>query len=155
MRKIDPALQERLATLIASMGYELIGCEMIPQGRHMIFRLYIDSEVPVTIDHCSAVSRQVSAMLDVEDAFSSHYTLEVSSPGIDRPLFAIEHFQKQLGKQIKLKLYVPIDGRRQFKGHLLKVEGENIHLLPEGAAQEIILPFSAIEKANVIGEVHL
>lgn len=155
MRKVNPALYERLETLISSMGYELVGCELLPQGRQMLFRLYLDSPKGVTVDDCSLVSRQVSAMLDVEDPFQGHYTLEVSSPGIDRPLFEKAHFLKAVGKKIKLRLAMPINGRRQYKGTLQRVEGDDIYLLVEGSEQEVKLPFSVIEKANLIGDIHL
>lgn len=154
MKKIDPALQERLVTLITSMGYELVGCEALPQGRQMTLRIYIDGPNGVTADDCSKVAHQVGAMLDVEDPFQNRYTLEVSSPGIDRPLFEIEHYRKFVGSRIKLKLYSPINQRRQYTGILSRVEGEDIYLLIE-AESEVKLPFSAIEKANVIGEVRL
>lgn len=154
MKKIDPRLYERLAILINSMGYELIGCELVPQGRRMIFRIFIDSERGVTLDDCSQVSHQVSALLDVEDPISRGYSLEISSPGIDRPLFEIKHYQKHLGKRVKIRLYVPINKKRQFKGILLRVEGEDITLLVDDSGQEVTLPFSAIEKANLIGDVY-
>ena len=153
MRKIDPVLHERLATLISSMGYELVGCEMVPQGRQMVFRIYIDSETGVTADGCAQVSYQVSAMMDVEDPIQSRYSLEVSSPGIDRPLFEIEHYRKYIGKTVKIRLYAPINQRRQYKGILQRVEGEDIYLLVDGIEQEVKLPFSAIEKGNLVGDV--
>jgi ribosome maturation factor RimP len=153
MKKIDPGLYERLATLISGMGYELVGCELVPQGGHLVFRLFIDKQNGVTIDDCSRVSHQVSAMLDVEDPIPGRYSLEVSSPGIDRPLFEIGHYQKYIGQRIKIRLYVPINNRRQFKGILLRVEGEDITLLVDDLLQEVTLPFSAIEKANLVGDV--
>jgi ribosome maturation factor RimP len=155
MKKIDPILHERLVTLISSMGYELVGCEMLPQGRQMVFRIFIDKKNGVTIDDCSQVSHQVSAMMDVEDPIQGRYSLEVSSPGIDRPLFEIEHYRKYIGSRIKIRLYSPIDQRRQYKGVLNRVEGEDIYLLVEDSEQEVILPFSAIEKANLIGDIGL
>jgi ribosome maturation factor RimP len=155
MRKIDPVLNERLAQLIGSMGYELVGCEILPQGGQMTFRIYIDGPKGVTVDDCSLVSRQVGAMLDVEDPFQSRYALEVSSPGIDRPLFEIEHFRKYVGKRVKMKLYSPVDQRRQFKGVLLRVEGEDIYLLTDDTEQEVKLSYSMIEKANLIGEIKI
>lgn len=155
MRKIDPKLHEQLVTLISSMGYELVGCETVPQGRQMIFRIYIDSPKGISVDDCSKVSYQVSAMMDVADPFQSKYSLEVSSPGIDRPLFEIEHFQRFVGKQVKLKLYTPVNQRRQFKGVLQRVEDENIYLFVADLEQEIKLSFSNIEKASLIGEVRL
>ncbi|MFZ2314481.1 MAG: ribosome maturation factor RimP [Gammaproteobacteria bacterium] len=150
MNKINPALQEQLATIVSSMGYELVGCEALPQGRHMVLRVYIDKENGVTVDDCSQVSRQASAMLDVADPFQSRYTLEVSSPGINRPLFELAHYERYIGRQVKIKLYAPINNRRHYNGTLTKVVGEQIHLLPEGAEQEVVLPFSAIDKGNLI-----
>lgn len=154
MKKIDPVLHERLVKLIDSMGCELVGCEIVSQGRQALFRIYIDSPKGVTLDHCSQVSRQVSAMLDVEDPIQSRYVLEVSSPGINRPLFEIEHYQKYIGSRVKLKLYSPINQRRQYQGILVRVEEENIYLLVDDSEQEIALPFSAIEKANLIGDIN-
>jgi ribosome maturation factor RimP len=155
MRKIDPGLNARLVVLISSMGYELVGCEWISQGRQTVFRIYIDSKIGVTLDDCSQVSHQVSAMMDVEGLVQGRYSLEISSPGVDRPLFEIEHYQKYVGRRVKIRLYTPIDRRRQFKGTLLRVEGENITLLVDESGQEVVLPFSVIEKANLIGDVHL
>lgn len=150
MNKINPALQEQLATVVSSMGYELVGCETLPQGRRMVLRVYIDKEGGVTIDDCSQLSRQASAMLDVADPFQSRYNLEVSSPGINRPLFELAHYERYVGQQVKIKLYAPINQRRHYSGTLTKVVGEQVHLLPEGAEQEVVLPFSAIDKANLI-----
>ena len=144
-----------MATLIASMGYELLGCELSPQGRQMVFRIFLDgkeADKPVTLDDCSRVSRQLSAMLDVEDPIQSRYVLEISSPGIDRPLFEIRHYQRFVGSEVKIRLYTPMDQRRQYKGILLKVVGEDIHLLVDGE-KETVIPFPAIEKANVIGNI--
>jgi len=155
MRKIDPVLHERLVQLIVSMGYELVGCEMLPQGQQMVFRIYIDGPKGVTVDDCSRVSRQVSAMMDVEDPFQSRYALEVSSPGIERPLFEIEHYLKYVGKRVKIKLYSPLDQRRQFKGILQRVEGEDIYLLVDDMEQEVKLSYSMIEKANLVGEINI
>ena len=156
MRKIDPVLQEKLDALIASMGYELVGCELYPQGRQMVFRIYIDgrtADKSVTVDDCSRVSYQVSAMMDVEDPIQGRYALEVSSPGINRPLFELKHFQRFVGSQVKIRLYAPINQRRQYTGVLQCVEGDNIHLLVDGMEKAAVIPFSAIEKANVMGEI--
>ena len=152
MRKLDSVLHDKLAMLIQSMGYEFVGGEMFRQGGQMVLRLYIDREGGVTVDDCSTVSRQVGAMLDVDDPVEGRYLLEVSSPGIDRPLFDLSQFQRFIGKQVKLKLNMPVMQRRQYKGTLLKVEGENI-FITDDAGQEICLPFSVIEKANLVGEI--
>jgi ribosome maturation factor RimP len=152
--KVDPLLEEQITTLITSMGYELVGCEMMPMGRQKVFRIYIDKENGVTLDDCSLVSRQVSAMLDVADAIQGKFTLEVSSPGLDRPIFSLAQFERFIGKEVKVKLSAAMAGRRQYKGKLLRVEEDHIYLLTEGG-DEIRLPFSAIEKANLIGDIKL
>ncbi len=172
MKKIDPALQERLATLISSMGYELLGGELLKQGHQVLLRLYIDNDINnddhnsdhsqriahVTVDDCSRVSRQVSAMLDVEETTAAsisggRYILEVSSPGINRPLFALAHFHKHVGEQVKIKLQTPINQRRQYQGQLKRVEDENIFLVDD-VGQETVLPYSAVEKAHIIGKIN-
>lgn len=153
MRNVELTLRERLASLVSAMGYEFVGCEMQSQGRHSLLRIYIDSERGITVDDCSSVSYQVSAMLDVEDPIQGQYTLEVSSPGLDRPLFEIAQYQKFVGNQVKIKLNSPINDRRNFSGILLRVQGTDIHLMV--GTEEIVVPFSSIEKANVIAEIRM
>ena len=152
MGKLNNALHDKLDNTIKSMGYELVGVEMLPQGRQLLLRIYVDRANGVTVDDCSLISRQLSAMLDVEDPIQSRYILEVSSPGVDRPLFVLEHYQKYVGQQIKVKLHVPIQQRRQFRGVLQRVEGDQIHLRVKDVDNEIVVPFSSIDKANLIGE---
>jgi ribosome maturation factor RimP len=153
MKKLNPTLSEKLNSLLESMGYEFVGGEMLSQGQYSTLRIYIDSEKGVTIDDCSQVSRQLSAMLDVESPMQSRYTLEVSSPGIDRPLFTLAHFEKQVGKTVRIKLSVPVNKRRQYKGLVTKVLEGQIYLLEDGVKQAVEIPFSAIDKANVVGEI--
>jgi ribosome maturation factor RimP len=107
----------------------------------------------VSSDDCSKVSHQVSALLDVEDPIQTKYVLEVSSPGIDRPLFELKHYEQFIGSEVKMRLFAPIERRKQYKGVLTRVVGEDIHLLVEGVTQEIVIPFSAIDRANIIGKV--
>ena len=145
------SLRDLLANVVNGMGYEYVGCEMHGQGRGSVLRVYIDSPKGINVDDCSTVSRQVSAMLDVEDPIQGHYTLEVSSPGLDRPLFEIAHYQKVVGSRIKVRLNVPVEERRNFVGVLLRVEGDSIHLMLD--PEEVVLPFSNIEKAKVIADV--
>jgi len=153
VKKVDPALQERLVSLIDSMGCELVGCELVPQAGRVIFRIYIDHPPRgVTVEDCSRVSHQVSAMMDVEDPIPGGYVLEVSSPGINRPLFGLEQYSKYVGSKVKVRLYTAFQNRRQYKGVLKRVEGENICLLVDDINQEVLLPFSMIEKAHVIGD---
>lgn len=151
MTKIDSTLHDRLAAVVSAMGYEFVGGELEGHGRAGVLRLYIDSQNGVTLDDCSRVSYQVSAMLDVEEPIQGHYTLEVSSPGLDRPLFEMAHYQEQIGNRIKLRVCAPIQNRRKFVGVLLRVDENDIHLLVD--EEELVLPFSTIEKANVIADI--
>lgn len=154
MIRIDTKLTEQIKKLLDSIGYELVGCELIPQGRGIIFRIYIDNPPRgVTVDDCAEVSYQVSAMLDVLDPFQRHYTLEVSSPGVDRPLFDIEQYKKFIGSKVKVRLNMPVQQRKQYQGILQRVDDDNIYLLVDvdGSKQEVKLPFSLIGKANLIG----
>lgn len=156
MRKIDSQLQDRLETLITAMGFELVGCEIVPQGNQASFRIYIDTAKGVSVDDCSLVSRQVGAMLDVVDSpFQDRYRLEVSSPGIDRPLFKLEHFARVIGQEVKVKMHLPVNDRRQFKGLLQRVEEEDIYILVDGIEGEVKLPFSAIDRANLVGNIRI
>lgn len=152
MRTINPELNERLQQVVSAMGFELVGCEQQPMGRQTTLRLYIDSPKGVNADDCSRVSHQVGGLLDVEAAFQDRYVLEVSSPGIDRPLFTLEQFQRAVGSEVKVRLHRPLQDRRQFRGELTQIEGENVHvMLPSG--EVVVLPFESIDKANVIGKV--
>lgn len=153
MAKVKQALQERLAALTSSMGFELLGCEMLQMGKHSVFRLYIDSPEGVTSEDCSKIGRQVGALMDAEELMQGKYSLEVSSPGIDRPLFEQKHYEQFVGSTIKLRLFAAIDGRRNMQGVLEKVEGDKIHLKMTDSDQEVVVALSDIDRANVIGEV--
>jgi len=139
---------ELIDTTIQALGLDLWGVELLQQGKYSLLRIYIEREEGVTIEDCEKVSRQVSALLDVEDPIAGEYTLEVSSPGMDRPLFSIEHYSQYVGSEVDLKLRRPIDGRRKFKGQIIKVSGDIVGLLVEGS--EYDLEFSDIEKASIV-----
>ena len=139
---------ELIDTTIQSLGLDLWGVELLQQGKYSLLRIYIEREEGVTIEDCEKVSRQVGALLDVEDPIAGEYTLEVSSPGMDRPLFSIGHYSKYVGSEVDLKLRRPTDGRRKFKGQIIKVSGGIVGLLVEGSKYN--LEFSDIEKANIV-----
>lgn len=143
----EETIQALLAPTVEALGFDLWGLEVLSQGRHSLLRLYIEGENGVSIDDCAAVSRQVSGVLDVEDPINGEYTLEVSSPGVDRLLFVPDHYAAYIGEWIELRLRVPFEGRRKIKGTLKGLEGEEVVVQVED--QEFLLPYSAIERAQV------
>jgi len=145
MSGID-ALVKIVAPVVTGLGYEFWGCELLSAGSQKL-RIYIDNEKGIDVEDCATVSRQVSAVLDVEDPLPGEYVLEVSSPGIDRPLFYIEQYQQYIGENIKLRLKVPLAGRRNFAGRLKAVEGHRISMILED--QEVTLECDNIGRAKL------
>lgn len=141
-------LQALLAPVVEALGYQCWGVEFISQGRHSLLRVYIDNPDDVLIDDCEKVSRQISGVLDVEDPISGEYTLEVSSPGMDRPLFTLEQFAAHVGEQVKIRLRSPYEGRRNFQGLLRGVEEQDVVVQVD--EHEYLLPIDSIDKANII-----
>lgn len=141
-------IQQMLEPAIVGLGCELWGIEYLSQGRHSILRIYIDSESGISVDQCEAVSRQVSAILDVEDPIPNEYTLEVSSPGLDRPLFNIQQYQQYEGESVSVRLRSAVNNRRKFKAVIKKVADEKVTFEIDGELLEV--SFSQIDKANVI-----
>ncbi len=139
-----------LRPTVEMTGRELLGVEYISAGNHSVLRLFIDHENGIDVDDCADVSRQVSAVLDVEDPISTEYSLEVSSPGVDRPLFSKEHYEKVLGETVEVKLAMPLNGRRKFKGLLEAIEGDNLIVVVDG--QDYELPIGNIDKANLVAK---
>ncbi|SDZ97602.1 ribosome maturation factor RimP [Microbulbifer marinus] len=142
-------LEELLAPVVASLGCELWGIEYQTHGRNALLRIFIDSEDGISVEDCEKVSRQASAVLDVEDPISSRYTLEVSSPGLDRPLYKLDQYQRFVGAQIEVRLRMPLDGQRKWRGLLAGVEGDEV-VLRVDSENEYLLPIDSIEKANIV-----
>ena len=152
MAKTADKIVALINPVIEDMGYELLGVEYVASGKHSILRLYIDSEQGIGVDDCEAVSRQVSAIMDVEDPIAGQYSLEVSSPGIERPLFTLAHYQRFLGHDISLRLFRPIGGRRKFTGSIGSISevNETIELVTE--LGPVIIVFNLIDKAHIVAE---
>ncbi len=150
MAKISDKIEALIDPVITDMGYELVGIEHTASGKHSILRVYIDSENGIGLDDCEAVSRQVSAIFDVEDPIATQYNLEVSSPGVERPLFHIGHYQRFLGYDIKLRLVRPINGQRKFNGVIGSVSelDNSVELVTELGS--VTLDIELIEKANLV-----
>lgn len=145
-KKVE-TLTALLAPAVAAVGFELWGLEFLQQGRRSMLRIFIDGPDGVGVDDCARVSHQVSGVLDVEDPISGEYTLEVSSPGWDRPLFTLPQFSRYVGNEISVRLASPLAGRRRFKGVLQQVTDASIEMLVDGAS--VAIPFATIDKANV------
>jgi len=145
---IDNRLTEMLEPAVEAAGFELVGIEYIRAGKHSTLRIYIDHQDGIDVDDCVEVSRQCSAVLDVEDPITNEYNLEVSSPGLDRPLFKPHHYEERIGEIISLQLVMPSNGRRNFKGEVISVEGEMITVKVDG--QEFTLALANVKKANIV-----
>lgn len=144
----EQQLQAMLAPAVSALGYELWGLEYLTHGRQAVLRVFIDSPNGIGVEDCAKVSRQLSAVLDVEDPIAVEYTLEVSSPGMDRPLFTAEQYERYRGEQIKIRLRAPFEGRRNFTGRLVGIEAEEVVIVVED--HEYLLPLEMIDKAEVV-----
>jgi len=140
-----------LEPTIERLGYELTDLELKLGERDGLLRVFIDKEGGIDIEDCEEVSRQVSAILDVEDPLPGHYTLEVSSPGLDRTLTKPAHFLRFMGDDVRVKLRFPLDGRRNFKGALTSVNEENIEVVVDGKSYS--LPLKTIESARLVPQL--
>jgi ribosome maturation factor RimP len=141
-------VEQLIEVPVESLGYELVGVEYIKGGQDTILRIYIDAEQGISIEDCERVSHQVSGILDVEEPITSAYSLEVSSPGFDRPLFKARDFERFAGSPAKVSLKIPVDGRRNFTGVLQGFDNDNILIEVDG--EEYELPFSRLAKAKLI-----
>ncbi|MFO7592673.1 MAG: ribosome maturation factor RimP [Pseudomonadota bacterium] len=150
MGQANKQLYTIIEPAVTVLGFELVGIEHLSQGRHSVLRIYIDHEDGIDVEDCADVSRQVSAVLDVEDPIRGEYTLEVSSPGLDRPLFTPEHYQRYSGSLAEIRLRSPLEGRRKFKGRMHGVKDDDVVIEVDGV--DYSLPLDNIEKANLIHE---
>ena len=141
-------LTKLLEPAIEQLGFELSDLEVKLGGRDGLIRLFIDKADGVGLEDCESVSRQVSALLDVEDPLPGHYVLEVSSPGLDRRLTKLEHFQRFMGEEVQVKLHFPIAGRKNFRGALRAADKENIDVEVDGESHR--LPIATIQSARLI-----
>ena len=148
MRQAPANVLNVVEPVVESLGYELVGVEYLTQGRDGLLRVYIDAEDGIKVEDCQRVSHQLSGVLDVEDVIKGHYSLEISSPGLDRPLFNAAQFECFAGSEVKLRLEAPLEGRRKFRGTLLGVEDGEVRLLVDG--EEVRIPLASIDKANLV-----
>lgn len=145
----------QLAEKTESLGYEWIGCDWTGGQTNSRLRIYADAPGGIGVDQCASLSRELATLLDVLDAITYRYVLEVSSPGLSRPLFTPAHFKQQLSKEVKLTLVHPNEtGQRQYRGVIDSVDGEAICLvLPEGEA--VTFQHADIAKATLVAELSM
>lgn len=152
MTDINTRLETMLDPVVASLDCELWGLEYHPQKKRGLLRLYIEKTGGVSIDDCERVSRQVSSVLDVENPIASEYVLEVSSPGMDRPLFKLPQFSSCVGQRLQVRLRIAFEGRRNFTGLLKGLENED-EVVIEADGEEFLLPYELIDRARVIPNI--
>ncbi|MDB2552989.1 ribosome maturation factor RimP [Gammaproteobacteria bacterium] len=148
MKNAAEQIAELIVPTVEALGLELWGIELQQQGKYSLLRVYIENrENGVSIEDCEKVSRQVSALLDVEDPISGEYTLEVSSPGMDRPLFTAEQFGLYVGETVNIRLRTAMQGRRKFKGVIERVNEGVVDLLVDG--ESVAIQLTDLDKANI------
>jgi ribosome maturation factor RimP len=139
-----------VAPIIEDMGFELVDVEFLVERGRWVLRIYADKEGGITLDDCVRVSREVGDLLDVKDAVDHEYVLEVSSPGINRPLKKEKDFEQAIGQKVKIRLIQPLGGQRNFTGYLRAVIGKTLHV--ETTKAQVALPLSEVEKAHLVYE---
>lgn len=144
---IKESLENIIKPILDDLGYELWGIEYLAQGKYSTLRVYIDKPEGIVIEDCEQASRQISAILDVEDPIKGNYSLEVSSPGIPRPLFYAWQYQRYPGCEINLKLIRPVNGQRKWTGNLVSASEHELVVSVEG--ENYTIQISNIAKANL------
>ena len=148
MDRRERQLEELLTPVVQSLDCEIWGIELLRQGKHSKLRVYIDREEGVNVDHCAAISRHVSDLLDVEEFSQNPYTLEVSSPGMDRILFKTEQYEQSVGEQVEVRLRFPFEGRKKFVGVLAGIEDDNV--LVQIDDEEFVLPLENVQRTRIV-----
>jgi ribosome maturation factor RimP len=148
MTGLERQLIEMLEAPVEALGYELVGLTFVRAGEHSTLRIFIDHENGILVDDCAAVSRQVSAGMDVEEPITVAYNLEVSSPGLERPLFKAEHYQQFIGHEALIVLKIAMGDRRKWKGIIQSIESEVVTVVVDGNEETFAL--SNISKANLV-----
>ena len=151
MKQAPEHLVNLIEPIVEGLGYECVGVDYNPHPKNGLLRVYIDAELGILIEDCSKVSQQISAMLDVEDPIPDNYSLEVSSPGMDRPFFKLSQFEQYLGSTVTVNLYAPVDGRKRITGDIIQV-ADSLITLKEG--EKIYqVAFAAMSKARLVPKI--
>ncbi|AGB40674.1 hypothetical protein Halha_0701 [Halobacteroides halobius DSM 5150] len=150
-RQVKDIVTELVKPIVANKGLELVDVEYQKEGENWILRIYIDKEDGVTLENCQDVSRELSTQLDVEDPIDHSYMLEVSSPGIDRPLKKDKDFTRFTGELVEVSTYAPVNGKKELTGELLGLEEDSIKLKVDD--EEILIPRSKVAQTKLAVEV--
>jgi ribosome maturation factor RimP len=151
MHAQNQALYALLDPVVADLGYELWGVEQVSAPGRTLLRIYIDSPAGISVDDCARVSRRVAGVLDVEDPIRGPYDLEVSSPGLDRPLFTLAQCERYVGRQVRLRLRAKLRGQRRIAGIIERVSGDSLELA--AGADRYVVPADMIEQLRLVPEV--
>ncbi len=153
MYKQNRKIVELIEPVVLAMGYELWGVEYLAQGRYSLLRIYIDKVDGITMSDCEQVSRQVTGVLDVEDPIQGAYNLEVSSPGLDRPLFTLSQFTRYIDNDARLTLSLKLDGRRKLTGKITGTDENLVLMQVEGKLFKV--PADSIDNARLVPEIDI
>lgn len=148
MSSMHSKIESLISPLIESLGFIYWGLELIMGGQKPTLRVYVETETGITVDQCGQVSREIGAVLDVANVPEGEYTLEVSSPGLDRILFNLKQCEKYLGHEINVALISPIEGRRRYKGQLVNIQDDSIFVGDEQA--QLRIPFHKVKRLRVV-----
>jgi ribosome maturation factor RimP len=141
-------IHDLIEPTVRALGLELWACELHQSNNRALLRVYIDRATGVTLEDCTRVSREIGAILDVEDPIKNRYELEISSPGLNRTLSTLSHFQKYVGSSVKVKLRSAISNRKQFEARIEKIDGDKIFLITEN--ETISVTLGEIQKVNLL-----
>ncbi len=151
MNRQNSELIELLEPVVIALGYEMLGIEYFKQKDGSLLRLYIDHDSGITLDDCTRVNHQVIGVLDVHDPIKEKYHLEISSPGLDRPLFTLEQFKRYLGQEVKIKFRERIDERRKIRGVIKAVEEKAVLVSKDGV--DYLIPDDVIDSAHLVSKI--
>jgi ribosome maturation factor RimP len=148
MYRQNQKMVELLEPVVTGLGYEMLGIMQQTKGQGSLLRIYIDSEAGISIDDCARVSEQLTGVLDVYDPIKGAYDLEVSSPGMDRPLFKLDHFRRFAGQKVLIQLYEKLNERKRYKGEIKAVNEDQVIINDNGI--EYSIPPDSIERARLV-----
>ncbi|AOM02553.1 ribosome maturation factor RimP [Cobetia marina] len=144
----DATLKALIDPVVSALGFELWGIDYLSQGKQSRLVIYIDHSDGISVDDCASVSRQVGAVLDVEDPITGQFQLEVSSPGMDRPLFTLDQYERYIGHVVALRLRQAFDGQRKYQGLVTGTEDGDVVIRVD--EEEYCFPIESIDQARIV-----